>query len=240
MKPFIKKYVKTIRLDSYHPLCGGPIGMRAVNEFGLLPFLDGSCRREPDFESDFPSITTLCRQQLFAPNLWPNDIIIYITTKGCWLTDYFYYRLVAILTVSVRKESHFQAKTWYNSNSSTGIPSNCIVDGNKPLPFHLTAGNYQSVLEARNYLSSNEKKQALIGERRVALWDKDYRQKSNVNGTFIITKPIYVNLLNPSILTDSDMRSVFGKVPNTRNPNIIRDKEVAKRLMAFAGVDFLY
>ena len=56
MKDFTKKYIKSIRLNSFRPLCMTDIGLRAVNDFDCPPFIDASCRREPDFESEFPSI----------------------------------------------------------------------------------------------------------------------------------------------------------------------------------------
>ena len=84
MTDYIKKYIKTIRLNSFHPLCEKEIGQNAIKEFNFPPFIDASCRREPDFENANPSITALCRQDLFAPNLYPNDIVVYITVRGKW------------------------------------------------------------------------------------------------------------------------------------------------------------
>ncbi len=56
--------------------------MKAISDYNFPPFIAGSCRREPDFENDFPSITSLCRQEKFAPLLFPNDVVVYITVKG--------------------------------------------------------------------------------------------------------------------------------------------------------------
>jgi hypothetical protein len=47
-------------LCSFRPLAASVVGQRAANQFGLPRFLDASCRREPDFESAFPSISALC------------------------------------------------------------------------------------------------------------------------------------------------------------------------------------
>ena len=49
-------------LVSYRPLSYNAYGRAAVYKYDLPPFIDGSCRREPDFESPFPSIT--CTLQL--------------------------------------------------------------------------------------------------------------------------------------------------------------------------------
>jgi len=54
--------------NSFTPLAARPAGNMAVRRHGLLPFADGSCRREPDFESAAPSISSLCRFRKFAPH----------------------------------------------------------------------------------------------------------------------------------------------------------------------------
>lgn len=238
MIEFHKKYIKTIRLNSFHPLCETEIGRQAVNKYGCLPFIDSSCRREPDFENDFPSVTSLCRQKLFAPNLFANDIIVYITTKGSWLTNFNHYRLVAILVVIDRKDSHYQASLWYNSKGIK-IPSNCMTLDSHPFPFEMTGGNYNKLTDIKNYLSYSDEKKEIIGNRKIHHWNKEYLERSKKWGTFIITKPIFKELVNPPILTDDDMRLIFGKVPNTRNPNII-SKEQLKELAKHADVNFSY
>jgi hypothetical protein len=43
------------------------------------PFIDASCRREPDLESRYPSITALCREGHFAPHLHEGDVVAYMT-----------------------------------------------------------------------------------------------------------------------------------------------------------------
>jgi len=43
---------------TYRPLESTATGRRVKTD---PPFADGSCRREPDLESKFPSITALCR-----------------------------------------------------------------------------------------------------------------------------------------------------------------------------------
>ena len=54
-------------LNSYRPLVLTTAGRQAITKYGLPPLTDGSCRREPDFESSHPSITALCRFTRFAP-----------------------------------------------------------------------------------------------------------------------------------------------------------------------------
>lgn len=237
MIDFNKKRIKTIRLNSYRPLCMTSIGMRAISQYGFAPFIDGSCRREPDFENDNPSISSLCRQGIFAPHLFPNDIIVYITVKGNWMENFDHYRLVAILVVIEKKENHSHAASWYKTNNKK-TPSNCMFYNNPPYQFHETAGNYNTNLENTKFLNYPIDKQKIIGERRIILWNNEYLKTSNKWGDFIITKPIFIELNNPPILKDNDMIKIFDKVPNTRNPNIIT-KEQFKKLAKHAGINFI-
>lgn len=71
-------------LVSYRPLVNRPAGVIAATRHGISPFVDGSCRREPDFQSEFPSISALCRGRNFAPRLRVGDTAAYITIKGRW------------------------------------------------------------------------------------------------------------------------------------------------------------
>ena len=237
MNDYTKKYIKTIRLNSFHPLCETEIGLNAIEKFGYPPYIDASCRREPDFENPFPSITALCRQETFAPHLFPNDIIIYMTVKGKWFTDYEHYRLIAILAVIDKKDSHAKAKTWY-THKGLPIPSNCMVDGNPPHTFFQTAGNYEKQKDIKNFLNYPESKQKIIGERRINIWNEEYLSKSKKWGDFIITKPVYLNLYDPPILNDQDIFNVFQKKINTRTPKII-SKIQFKAIAEFANINFL-
>ena len=71
-----------IYLNSFRPLTRTAAGRAAVQGYGIRPFVDGSCRREPDLESDFPSITALCRFRSFAPRLQENEIAVYLTVQA--------------------------------------------------------------------------------------------------------------------------------------------------------------
>ena len=63
-------------LATYRPICASAHGRQAVADFGIPPFVDASCRREPDFESSFPSISALCRGRQFAPRLHADDVVV--------------------------------------------------------------------------------------------------------------------------------------------------------------------
>lgn len=238
MIPYRKKYHKTIRLNSYHPLCSTAWGLMSILKNQLPPFVDASCRREPDFENDCPSISSLCRQELFAPHLYQNDIVAYITVKGPCFTDYPHYRLVAILEVIERRDSHNLGSNWY-THRGIMVPSNCMVEDNAPLPFDYTAGDFEKVTDEMRFMARTVEQQATIGARRVTLWNERYQQRALDYPTFIITKPIFIELYHPPILTLEKMADIFGKVPNTRNPNIIK-KEQFKELARFADIDFIY
>ncbi len=237
METYSKKYIRTIRLNSFHPLCETRIGRNAMETFGYPPFIDASCRREPDFENPFPSITALCRQDKFAPQLVPNDLVIYITVKGNWLESFEHYRIIAILEVIERKETHSEAKSWY-SHRGIPLPSNCMVEDNLPHSFIETAGNYDTETEIERFLISSGEKQRMVGERRIKLWDDQYRAKSRRWGVFIITRPVFINLSDPPILRPDDIISIFGKKINTRMPKKISRLEF-KALAAIADIDFV-
>jgi hypothetical protein len=103
----------SIYLATYRPLISTPEGQRAVVRFNIPPYVDGSCRREPDFECEFPSISALCRGELFAPHLNEGDEIVYITTKDFYGEAFRHWRVVAGLKVLKRFASHPDAATWY-------------------------------------------------------------------------------------------------------------------------------
>jgi hypothetical protein len=69
-------------LNTYAPLVHNRFGREACRVYGHPRFVDASCRREPDLESSFPSISALCRAQMFAPRLHVGDRVIYMTKKG--------------------------------------------------------------------------------------------------------------------------------------------------------------
>lgn len=194
-----------IFLNSYNPLIKNRRGRSVVGKYGILPYVDDSCRREPDFESDYPSITALCRAGNFAPHRNESDVVVYITTKGKY-PGYPgpHWRLTAILEVVRRFETHREASKWYISRGLK-IPSNCIVPGNNPLPLEMT---------------SNKDKYS-----RVERWDAVYKKRARADGVFLACKPIFSGLCNPPIITEEIICCVFGKIPSTRNPPKISDDE---------------
>jgi hypothetical protein len=192
---------------SFRPLLNTREGRAAVDRFGLPPFIDGSCRREPDFQSEYPSITGLCRKDKFAPRLHVGDTAIYVTTKGRWNR-----RLVAVLRVRERFESHAEAAAWYHE-MEVALPSNCLVEGNPPIPYEQTVQD------------SDER-----------TWDIDYRRRARNYPTFLATERLFCELNDPPRITDEQLVDAFGRLPGTQNTPQVAEEQ-GLRLLTSVGID---
>jgi hypothetical protein len=191
-------------LNSYRPLAHNRLGQEACRRFGHPPFVDASCRREPDFESPFPSITAICRARNFAPRLWPGDKIIYVTNKGSITRDRRH--IVAVLEVRERFETHQAASLWYSSRRLM-LPSNCLVRGNPPLDVDHTDGG-------------------LPRHNDVRRWDAKYQLRVRRTGVFLVCSPLQpIELHDPTPVTDDELISVFGRVPPLRTPPPITQRQ---------------
>lgn len=197
----------SVYLNSYFPIAKTKIGLTRSIALNIPPFVDASCRREPDLESVFPSITSLCRFKLFAPRLEEQDVIVYITHKGSYLDIRFrHWRLVAIIKVIRRFDSHRKAASWYRSQGLP-LPSNCVVKGNAPLPVNRTA----HLTRGCHFLKK---------------WDHGYRKRAEACGIFLVCRGLYKELRSPAVITEKIMREVFGRVPGTRNPPEIKQAQL--------------
>jgi hypothetical protein len=188
-------------LNTYTPLVATAAGRKASETFKILPFVDGSIRREPDLEHRFPSITCLCRGQMFAPRLESGDVVVYLTLKGYYGEGEAHRRLAAILLVDRVFDRHEDAAGWYRS-LDLPVPSNCMVGGNAPRPVE----------------------QSLRPDADAAAWDAEYKARARANGTFVVCRPFQrkVNLSwKAPALHDADLRAIFGRVPGTRNPGAL-------------------
>ena len=206
---------RSIYLASYRPLTMNARGKAAIEDFGLPPYVDHSCRREPDFESQFPSISAICRGSKFAPRINESDLVVYITVMG----RYFGYRdthwrLTAILEVISRFESHREAAEWYQTQGLEP-PNNCMIRDNPPRRLAETSN-------PKNYL-------------RVERWDALYRKRIRETPVFLVCRPLFLELDDPPVLTRRFMLQTFGRVPATRNPPRISVQEY-QNLAAQAGV----
>ena len=130
-----------ILLNSFHPICSTGTGRRAIKVHHLPPFIDGSIRREPSFESEYPGISSLCRKGKLVNRLAVDDIIIYITIKGNYGQSRKHWKLVSILKVNAVMEDHQTAADWYR-NRGFHVPKNCVVPGNEPLPWEFTVCHF--------------------------------------------------------------------------------------------------
>lgn len=213
-------------LATYHPLVETVQGRRAAQSHGLPPFIDGSCRREPDFESRFPSISALCRKGKFAPRLHEDDRVAYLTIKYSYQNDYEDgWRLVAILQIIKRFASHEEAAAWYRDRGEPP-PSNCLVAGNPPEDFKLTSGKLPSSVRKR---LAGRWDDALA----VRLWDNSYRQRTAEWPVFLASEKLFLNLHNPPQLRQENFLKIFGRIRVAQNPPRICQNEL-ERLLRFA------
>lgn len=121
-------------LISYSPLANSTHGRGVAAQKGIPPYVDASCRREPDFESIPPFVSGLCREN-FVKALRVGDVLAYITNKSTLHPEGR--RLPAILQLDKSFPSHAAAAAWYRANGQR-LPSSCIVPGNDPAPMALT------------------------------------------------------------------------------------------------------
>lgn len=190
-------------LSTYRALVRNKYGIEAISRYGIPPYVDGSCRREPDFESQFPSISTLCHGKMFAPRLNPKDRVVYFTKKGRYQNfEEPHWRFVAILQVSVRFENHDDAAQWY-LGKKLPLPSNCMVKDNPPLSLQKTD----------------------LHKKSLEQWDRGYQYRAKKWGTFLACEILYLELYNPPVITQDQMLSIFDRIPATRNPPAITEVE---------------
>ncbi len=193
-------------LVTYRPLAVTSKGRRASATFNLPVYVDGSCRREPDLQSHFPSVSAICRLGKFAPRLLENDEILYLTVKSSFGQQIApHYKVVAHLKVYVSFKSHKEAADWYNENSEP-LPSNCMVFGNPPIPYAQTNAHIEDGWQ--NY--SDEKK--------LQKWDALYRSRARRIGSFHACKLLWCDLLHPPKLFPQDLLKILGRVPCTQTP----------------------
>lgn len=180
-------------LATYRPLCGTAAGRVAVETYGLKPYVDASCRREPDLEGRWPTITALCRGRNFAPRLREGDRVAYMTRRlnGVWY-------LTAMLEVVQRFESHASAADWYRA-MGVPLPSNCMVAGNPPLPLSHTEGLGAGCTELKE-------------------WDEFYQERAHKHGVLLRCNSLFQSLEAPPAITRDDWQAWIGRMPATRTP----------------------
>jgi len=207
-------------------------GMKAIKEYDLKPFIDASCRREPDFQNYFPSITALCRKNKLAPQLKIGDIVVYLTKPGKYKSSERYlkrgqYYLSGILEVVKICRNHKVAEEWYESKRLP-IPSNCLVSGNAPEIFQHTGSNFPNQKMIKAFLKLDKEEQDKKGKIRIRAWNQHYQKRADEYPQFNITKPIYKELDLPIEILREDLIKWFGKIPSTQTPKIITEIQFEK------------
>jgi hypothetical protein len=202
-------------LATYRPLCRTRAGQEAVARFGIPPYVDGSCRREPDLEAQHPTITALCRAGQFAPRLREGDHVVYITKKGRYGGAAPHWRLVAILEVIERCKSHEEAAAWHRGRDLP-LPRNLMIEGSSPAPLHET--------------DSIVPKSCGGAKDELAAWDAEYRERAQRWPMVLICDAKFRELHEPPVIEQSHL-------PGTRNPPQLRD-ELWEQLRRLARVSF--
>ncbi len=203
-------------LASYAPLIMSGEGKLAAKQFRIPPYVDYSCRREPDFESPFPSISAICRATKFVPRLRESDTIVYVTKKHAYPGHPGKHRrLTAILKVTRRFESHEDAAEWYEHEGLL-LPRNCLVGDIPPLELGHT-GCKPAEFDT------------------VEQWDAEYRRRVKTTPQFLACEPLFLCLHAPPVVTEEMMYDAFGRIPGTRNPPKIPESEY-RRLIERVGI----
>lgn len=215
--------MSAIYLSTYKPLGQKKKGRQAADQYQLPYYVDGSCRREPDFEHPYPTISALCHGGLFAPKLVKGDKIVFITGQYPYPPyKENHWRLTAILTVDQRFDSHDAAAEWFADNRLP-LPSNCMVSGNPPLPFEKTHGEIIPILKENGITTETPP------DKIIRLWDRGYKYRSQKHPAFLVCSADYLELHNPLPVYKSDLLAIFdGKVPGTQNPKRITPEQLAQ------------
>lgn len=189
-------------LVSYWPLANSKRGRAIATTNGLPPYIDASCRREPDFELPKPFVSGLCRPRFIA-KLTAGDRLVYVTKMSNVHRDGR--RLVAVLEIVQRFGSHAHAAAWYQSNGMR-IPYSCIVPGNGPVPIHLT--DPKMTRETARYTDSK-------------VWDRAvYTLRAKECVQCFSCEPLFLNLQNPPRVQDEFWCAWCGGDPGQRTQNV--------------------
>ncbi len=191
-----------IYLNSFYPLSCNTKGKKAIRQFGLPKYIDGSCRREPDFESQFPCITALCRPK-FSQKLKKGDIVIYVTNKKGIGSR----KIIAVLEVINIFENHENAANWYKENNLP-IPNNLIVD--ETIPFELEKTHQKMGWEA-----------CIAQANSLEKWNEGYKNRAKKHPKVAQCQFLYCELNNPLNLTKINTHRSL----TAQNPPILRIEE---------------
>lgn len=192
-------------MNSFDPLVCTSAGRAAADRHKIPPYVDGSIRREPDFEHPFPAITCLCRTDRFAPRLRVGDVVAYRTNKGRYGSSKPHRRLIAVLRVTHLLDSHQEGAEWYRERNLP-LPNNCMVRGNEAKPFDQSHQRRRKTGCASNAQLHRD-------------WDLAYHLRARSFPRFVVCEALFVDLFpNAPALDDDLLIRVFGCIPGSRNP----------------------
>lgn len=191
-----------IYLNSFNPLIINKFGKIAIEKYNFPLFIDGSCRREPDFENELPCITGLCRPG-FAEKLREKDIVVYVTNKKSIGSR----KVVAVLEVIKVFENHRYAADWYIKEKKS-IPNNIMVDETKPLDLDKTH-RLHGIRDIKNEIEL------------LSHWNQIYKCRSRNKQRVAQCKILYREINCPKELEETK----FEKKLTAQNPPILIEKD---------------
>lgn len=202
-------------LNSFTPLAVNKIGRASATKYNMPLFIDGSCRREPDFENSKPAITQLCRPTKLVTRLSNNNLIIYITKLGSYGTKQAHWKLISILEVISIVPDHNSALNYY-LNNKIPVSQNIICNN----------ANESFALDKTHRICGFDTI-GLTPEAIITQWDHNYTFRANNFSQVAITKAWRntLNINNPLTITRQMMISIFGRIPGTQNPPRLSDIE---------------
>ena len=206
-------------LNQFRPLAYKAKGRVAISQNNLAPFLDASCRREPDFDSDYPPITALCRCGKFAPRLREGDIVAYITANFSWPQNDSpqppfrcpaeVHKSWCNTTGENGIEAHRRAAKWYEDRG-LAVPNNCMLPDNPP----------KRLDESDRFIDNLD------------VWGTGVTECALVSmGTFMPARRSFCELYNPPQFGNEELVHWFGRRPGTRNPGALLKENFAKMLI---------
>jgi len=194
-------------LNSFIPLAYNRFGRNSAINNNLPLYIDGSCRREPDFQNPSPAITQLCRPNKLVTRLNVGDLVIYITKLGNYGNPPSHWNFIGVLEVIDFVLNHNQAEVYY-LNNQIPISQNVICNQTTPFPLNMTHG--LCGFHHRN----------LPPHRIITLWNNGYIGRANRYPKVAITRvwKNTLNLNNPPVITHAIMNNIFGRIPGTQTP----------------------
>jgi len=203
-----------VLLNSFIPLAINKRGKASASKYNLPLYIDGSCRREPDFENINPAITQLCRPGKLVTRLHNKDLVIYITKLGSYGTKQPHWKLISILEVIDIVSDHNSALSYYTSRKIP-ISQNIMCSSTMPFPLEKTHG-----------INENNKNNT-DAVKVINRWNAGYMYRAKKHPEVAITR-VWNDILflnNPPVINHQMMFDIFGRIPGTQNPPKLDNKE---------------